>query len=329
MREGINPAKYVSALAAYKQHRIIIPVYIPEQFGYFKYSLEILDLCLRSLRCTTTGQYSITLISNGCASEVVGQLSNYYKQGWIDQLIINRENHGKLDSIMTVARGAYEELITFADCDALFYPGWLDAVTQIFNAFPEAGWVSSMPAPDTTWLNTTSTVFIAFSKGILKKRPVVAEENLNRFGESISRPEMYRSRTHECYLTVEREGVTGVVGGGHFSFSLRPQVFQKVPSVPSSRFISEEEFFGQPFDAAGYWRLSTPRLYVQHMGNIPEKWMYEDLERMGVENPDLQNRVLSPVIRPKTLLPYFMRRVFSKFIKKHHLMKFIPYGGNN
>jgi len=323
MRIGQNPAKEIQKLADYHQHRIIIPVYIPELSGYFEHSLEILDLCLQSLHFTTTEKDSITLISNGCTSQVTDALFAYQARGWIDQVIINHHNHGKIDTILSAARGSYEDIITFADCDAFFYPGWFKAVCQVFNAFPEAGWVSSMPAPDTTRLNTASTIFMAFFKGVLKKKPVEAENDLNRFGESIGRPEMYRSRLNEHYLAVERNDNLAIVGGGHFSFSIRRQVLQDIPATASAKFMAEEEFLGQPFDRAGYWRLSTPRLYVQHMGNTPEKWMFEDIERIRVADQKFTESSIVKLCKPLIPIPYSARTLFSKLIKKFHLIKLL------
>jgi len=324
MRIGQNPAKEIQKLADYHQHRIIIPVYIPELSGYFEHSLEILDLCLQSLHFTTTEKDSITLISNGCTSQVTDALFAYQARGWIDQVIINHHNHGKIDTILSAARGSYEDIITFADCDAFFYPGWFKAVCQVFNAFPEAGWVSSMPAPDTTRLNTASTIFMAFFKGVLKKKPVEAENDLNRFGESIGRPEMYRSRLNEHYLAVERNDNLAIVGGGHFSFSIRRQVLQDIPATASAKFMAEEEFLGQPFDRAGYWRLSTPRLYVQHMGNTPEKWMFEDIEQIKTSSLEPIDLPATPGLKPIGFFPYSLRTFFLKLAKNDHFLRCIP-----
>lgn len=324
-RIGVNPAKQSDQFPQYSGHRIIIPVYIPYLQDYFEHMLEIVDLCFQSLRKTISDNDVVTIISNGCCQEAVDRLLQYQEQGWIDQFIINQTNRGKIDALLSAARGCYEDFITFADCDAFFYPGWLQAVMQIFDAFPEAGWVSTQPAPDTTRLNTASTISEALFKGILRKRQVEATEDLNRFGESIGRPDMYRGRTNEYYLILQRRNVTAVVGGNHFTFTIRKDVLSDIPKQPCLRFIGEEETFGIPFDKAGYWRLSTPKLHIQHMGNTPESWMYNDLNFLGGEQKKIiLNR---PILQfNKNYLPYPICNIVSKLLRKSNFVRYLQEG---
>lgn len=325
-RIGSNPAKAINRLYEKKQHQIIIPVYIPNLTGYFEHMLEIIDLCFQSLRKTISGNDAVTIISNGCCEEALDCLIQYQEQGWIDQFIINQTNRGKIDALLSAARGCYEDFITFADCDAFFYPGWLQAVMQIFDAFPEAGWVSTQPAPDTTRLNTASTISEALLKGALRKRKVEATDDLNRFGESLGRPEMYRGRTDEYYLIVQRHNVAAVVGGNHFTFTIRRDVLSRIPYHPSLKFIAEEEVFGQPFDKAGYWRLSTPELHIQHMGNTPEGWMYHDLQQTFPDR-DVPKYSVQPNYKDRLpFLPYKIRTAILTVMKRWDLTKFLPKG---
>ena len=317
-RIGVNPAKQAGQFPEYTGHRIIIPVYIPHLSDYFEHMLEIVDLSFQSLQKTISDNDAVTIINNGCCQEAVDRLMEYQEQGWIDQFIINQSNRGKIDALLSAARGCYEDFITFADCDAFFYPGWLQAVMQIFEAFPEAGWVSTQPAPDTTRLNTASTISEALFKGILRKRQVEATEDLNRFGESIGRPDMYRSRTNEYYLIVQRRNVTAVVGGNHFTFTIRRDVLSKIPYRPSLKFIAEEEVFGQPFDKAGYWRLSTPELHIQHMGNTPEGWMYEHLN--DIRATELNYLPTPQKTQQHRVFPYYLSRLISRAVKKYSLV---------
>lgn len=325
-RIGVNPAKQAGQFPQYSGHRMIIPVYIPHQNDYFEHMLEIVDLCFQSLRKTISDNDAVTIISNGCCQEAVDRLMQYQEQGWIDQLIINQTNRGKIDTLLSAARGCYEDFITFADCDAFFYPGWLQAVMQIFGAFPEAGWVSTQPAPDTTRLNTASTISEALLKGVLRKRQVEATDDLNRFGESLSRPEMYRGRTDEYYLVVQRHNVAAVVGGNHFTFTIRRDVLSRIPYRPSLKFIAEEEVLGQPFDEAGYWRLSTPELHIQHMGNTPEEWMYHDLQQT-IPDMIVPKYCIQPNQRKNLrFVPYKIRTVIPRVLKRWNLAKFLPKG---
>jgi hypothetical protein len=90
MRIGANPAKEKPALTGYGLHRIIVPIYIPHCTGYFQHALEILRLCLESLRITASDKAAITVIANGCAPIIVEELEKEYQAGWIDQLLLNQ-----------------------------------------------------------------------------------------------------------------------------------------------------------------------------------------------------------------------------------------------
>ena len=52
MRIGMSDTKDVVSALEVRRHRVILPVYIPRLTGYFKDAIEILSLCLTSLRVT-------------------------------------------------------------------------------------------------------------------------------------------------------------------------------------------------------------------------------------------------------------------------------------
>jgi len=325
MRKGTHPLKNSNmTLPSHGIHRVIIPVFLPKLEGYFEYGLEILKLCVNTLLLTTAQKTNITIIANDCCDEVIDYLNFESDSKRIDQLILNRDNHGKLDSILSVAHGCFEEYVTFADCDAFFYPGWESAVSEIFVNFPEAGWVSSQPAPDTIWLNSYTTMFNAFTKSCLKKMPIVENMDLRRFGESIGRPDMYERRLIDSYIIVKRGDARAVIGGNHFVFTIRRSVLDQIPIEATNKFIAEEEYFGIKFDRTNYWRLSTPDLKVQHMGNIPEEWMYQELSTIKNTQKTTEHVWQYPkrsVGRP--FFPYSFRRNFGRIFRKLNLKKFL------
>lgn len=281
MRIGINPAKESGRLEEYGAHRIVIPVYIPNSEGYFKHSIEILKLCLESLYLTTSGKAEITIISNGCSLQVVEELKKMFHLGWFDQLLLNEKNRGKVDAVVSVARGSFEELITIADADVFFKSGWLEGVENIFGHFPECGYASPFFSPNGSWNNTSATLLGGLLRRELSFAKVVNEEDLERFAHSIGRPDMYTAEDRREQLVVKRDGVVAGVGSGHFCFTIRRELLSAMPENPSLGAIagtSERDWFDIPPDKHGFWRLSTPQGYVYHMGNNPDAWMYEKLE---------------------------------------------------
>lgn len=288
MRIGANPAKANHDLSGYGAHRVVIPVYIPHFEGYFQHALEVLQLCLESLRLTTEGRAAVTIIANGCAPAVLKELQLHYQAGWLNQLLFNCDNRGKVDAVVSVARGCFEPLVTVADCDVLFKQGWLEAVEELFQTFPECGFACPFPSPAGLWYHTTATILGAWPRGELGFAKVAQDAALERFAQSIGRPDYIQPELRKAQLIVQRHGQVACVGAGHFVCTLRKEVIAEMPPGPSLKAIegrSEVEWLDVPPDRMGCWRLSTPDAWVDHMGNLPEQWMHDELA-------DLLNRPL-------------------------------------
>jgi hypothetical protein len=293
MRIGNNPAKEHADVTQLGTHRIIIPVYIPHQDGYFEHALDVLRLCLASLRLTTAGKAAITVIANGCASVIEEELEREFTAGWLDQLLLNQENRGKTDAVVSAARSCYEPLITIADCDVLFRAGWLEAVEELYQAFPEAGFVSPFPSPAGIRYHTSATFLEALVRGELRFKKVVQDEDLDRFARSIGQPDFFKPEFRHAQMVVRRQGITACVGAGHFIFTLRREMVNGMPAGPSLKALdasADQRWLDVPPDQLGFWRLSTPRAWVEHMGNHPEQWMHEVLAELARQplNPATQ-----------------------------------------
>ncbi len=291
MRTGSNPAKDQPELPPYGRHRIIVPIFVPALSGYFEHALEILELSLDSLRRTASGRASITLIANGCVPDVLRKLQTEFAHDWVDQVVINRSNRGQVDAVASAARGCFEDLITVADGDALFLPGWLEALEEIFLRFPECGVASPFPTPNLAWKDTSATVIGAWLRGELRVEKVVPEADLDRFAASVGTPGIFRQKVRDRQLVVRRNGFTACVGSGHLVFTMRREVIAGIPPEPCLRALdgwAARRWLDEPGDRLGFWRFSTTRAYAYHMGNSPEEWMYKELEAVRHETTSPQ-----------------------------------------
>lgn len=313
MRQGINPGKVEYDLEPFKRHRVVIPVYIPDQKGYFRDSVEILRLCLESLCRTTGGQVSITVISNGSIPEVTALLRSFFNAGRIDQVVLNDHNWGKIDAVLTAAHGRFEDLLTIADHDVLFLPGWTDEVERIFRAFPEAGFVTPSPNPSLTYLHTSATILSAALRRELAFEQVVPARDLDLFARSIGRPDYFSPEHRRSQMIVKRDGVSACVGGGHFVFTLRREVVDHLSHHPVLAALGAgmTSRFDDPPDAMGVWRLATTRAYARHMGNVPEPWMYEEIEASGPPRAaEAMDEALPPLTFPAVgMIPLRWRKL--------------------
>jgi hypothetical protein len=321
MRRGGYQSKKEPQLEGYGRHRVIIPVYIPSLDDYFARFVEILKFCIDSLYITTAGKAKITIISNNSVREVVEELQSYHQDGYIDQLLLNRTNRGKVDAVVSVARGCFEDLITISDCDVLFKQGWLETVEEIFAHFPECGSVSPVPDPRFSWHYTSATILGGLATRELAVEKVIPDEDLDLFGQSIGW-DMYTPEHRRAQMIVRRNGTTACVGSGHFVFTMRKEVLEAMPTQASLMAISgksEEMWLDMPPDRRGFWRLATTRSYAYHMGNIPESWMCRELEVCRSVRLKTYKRPddLPPVQRPLiSKLPWRLRCGLVRYVKK-------------
>lgn len=319
MRVGTNPAKSQTGLDGYGLHRIIVPVYIPSLDGYFQHAIEVLRMCLESLRVTASNKAAVTIVSNGCVPEAIEEMERHL--GWADQLMLNRHNRGKIDAVVTIARGSYEPLITITDCDVLFRDGWIEAVEELFQRFPECGYVCPFPSPAGAWHHTSATLLGALARAELKYEKVVDDRDLDRFAHSIGRPDLFKPEHRDAQLIVRRNGATACVGAGHFTCTIRREVLAGMPSEPSLKAIegqSELRWLDLPPDAMGFWRLSTPQAWVNHMGNIPEEWMREELAALiesGVSETNGARSIPAAQRRWTGMIPVVARRKIVRLIE--------------
>ena len=144
MRIGFNPQKDKEQAPNDFFHQVVIPVYIPNQEGYFKDSFAILKLCLESLFKTIHEKTFVTIVNNGSDISVANYLDLLLKENKIQELI-HTENIGKLNAILKGFAGHNIELVTISDADVLFLANWQRETYQVFESFPKAGSVSPCP----------------------------------------------------------------------------------------------------------------------------------------------------------------------------------------
>lgn len=300
VRRGVHPAKEHGDLPPFGPHRVIVPVHIPVLDGYFAQSREVLARCLTSLRLTAGHLVAVTLVADGSCPEVVADLLACQEQGWVDQVVVNDPNRGKVDSVLGAARASFEPLITITDADILFRPGWVAAVEELFETFPECGFASLFPSPPGAFHLTSATLLGALARRELTVDSVVDEADLDRFAASIDRPDLFPPEWRRRQLVVRRRGVTACVGAPHWVLTLRREVLAATPPEASRRAVggSETRWLDEPADRLGRWRLATRRAYAHHMGNVVEPWMDDELDaaRLAADagNPSEPRPPVSP-----------------------------------
>jgi hypothetical protein len=329
MRIGHNPEQHKDTEIRYS-HKVVMPVYIPHLNDYFAEALDVLRVSLESLRNTVHAATTITVVANACCQEVRQELIGNSNRGEIQQLVLNDDNLGKVDSIMNVVRGSYEPLITLTDSDVLFEPNWQHLVEKVFLGFPQAGMVSPCPIPAIWNFCDFNTLLFGISHFKLDVGEFLHQDELCILQSSVGR-EMYAN----CRTLLKRQfslingSTRAILGAGHFVATFRRDVFRFAPDEPSRKKVggrSENKYFDLPVERAGLLRLATPEVLAHHMGNRLEKWHQEQLDQTRncspgepANIPDIYNRSIGrwvPTLIQRGLLQFviepYMKRLLAR-----------------
>lgn len=298
MREGFNPNKDKLLKPLDYNHQIIIPVYIPNFEGYFKDSFEILKLSLKSLFKTTHKKTYITIVNSGSHSDVRNYLDQLLEANYIHELM-HTVNIGKLNAILKGLTGNRFSLVTITDADVLFLNNWQKATYQVFETFPKVGFVSPCPSSRMLKNHSYNLLIGKMFSSKLKFTDVKNREAMRKFAHSVGNDSLYNKYHLEKYLTLEKNYINAVVGGGHFVGTYLSNIFDDLPYLYSEYSLggtSENLLLDEPIVKQGYWRVSTEDNYVYHLGNVFEGWM---------RNVEIKHQ-------EETYLPEFIKRHDSK-----------------
>jgi hypothetical protein len=310
MRTSGNPIKESSAeTPQFKRHRLIMPVYIPNDEGYYQDAFKIFTICIESLLATIhPSRMDITIIDNASIPKVREYLEPKLESGQIDQYIGNAVNRGKADAIIGQAKASYESLITIADADVLFLPGWLDAIESIYHSFPDTGVVCPFPTPNLAHFHCTSTWinnWFSIHRGQIVP-PVELLDLEQKIGAKI-----FSEKDLKVQRYAVRNGCKAIIGAGHFVATYRGDVFASLPYQAQRRGLKGGlRQIESHVDRLGLSRLSDLKTSVMHMGNKYEEWMQvRQSERARAASE------FAPLPPPaKSQIPVLIRRLLKPLI---------------
>lgn len=320
MRRTIpNPEKFKFTKIKYKQHRIIIPVYIPESDElYFSKLFDVFKLSINSLLSTTNKEQTvITIINNNCKSEVTLFIDELFNEKKIDKHIKLVENLGKVYTIISELNASFEPFITIADADVFYLNNWDKQVFTLFNTFKNVGVVSPVPSPSLYNYHNTSFLIKKYFK--IKIGNVVSKRSFEFFKESINNNPNYFIRekidfTKEQYY-IEKQNTKACIGAMHFVATYRREALKGIQfKKPIFVFKSGDEglYIDSKIDEKGFGRISTLDSFAYHLGHDIPKWTTSYIFKKSIFSiNNKNNRSLS-----QSKIAFFFKRLLYKILRE-------------
>jgi len=330
MRIGNHPYKDQKQEDTAYLHQVIIPVFIPNEEGYFKDVFQIFQYCLQSLFNTVHAKTYITVVNNGSCTKVVNYLNELFISNKIQE-VIHSENIGKLNAILKGLAGNNINLVTITDADVLFKPNWQQETCKVFNAFPKTGVVGLIPQFKLFESNCGNVLFDTLFSKNAQFTDVKSKDELVQFYESIGWDKSYNPHYLEKNLTIQNEQVSAIIGSGHVVATYKKELFETIKTHIGFKMGGTSELYLDKSPLyKGLWRLTTNKNMAFHMGNVHEHWMQEELEKLNDsanEIIELNFKSFNPkisklhfFIKNKLFPKLFSNRIFKQLFYKYKKM---------
>jgi hypothetical protein len=317
MRIGHNPHKDQPTEDSHYFHQVVVPVSIPSEADYFRDAFQIFDLCITSLLKTAHPATFITVVSNNSIDKVTQYLDQLLQTQKIHEVIYTGAI-GKTNAVLKGIAGHNFPLVTITDADVLFLTNWQKAAYEVFDAFPQAGAISTTPLSRRLRYFTENIYSDLFLSKRLQFTSVKDPDAMRAFAASIGDPDFIRDVHLQKNLTITQNGIRALVGAGHFCCTYKGIIFNELPGFAKGNITfaggnALKVTIDEQVALHGYYRLSTESNHTFHMGNVVEPWMeekIEDLKPAGLlKMPKLQVKHLSKVAF------FFQQKVIGKLIR--------------
>jgi glycosyltransferase involved in cell wall biosynthesis len=228
------------------------------------------------------------------------------RRRWIDQLVLSAENVGKLggwNCVFSMAGGRY---VAYTDSDVYFHPGWFEALREVLDEFPQAGYVTGCGAPFSfrgANLEATLCVASADPRITVERGQLVPDPQLWDYAESMGYDPLQFSllcRSDE-QCRVSRGHVRAFAATSHWHFLTRSEILREVlPFQPQYPLGSDSDQWQEKFRSRNSMQLAACEPVVYHLGNVLTARWKDEGHRLAWTFQDASNGPRSNPLRMVT-----------------------------
>src|SRR6266487_2636597 len=277
MRKGQNPAKFVKDVPRPERITAALLNYIPFLSGFYAETLDVLKVCMESMRKDAGLPFDLMVFDNGSCAEVRDFLVREKEDGRIQYLILAEKNMGKGGAWNVMLAGAPGEIIAYTDSDVLFSPNWLSRSVEILETFPNVGMVTARPfrTPPEFF---ESTLKWARENATLEEGQFIPWERFLEFNLSLGQTEEENKKiyteTRDWRITFrpERSGAqskdeVAFAGASHWQFTAYKSTLQQFLPFDMDKPMGQVRQLDKRMNDAGLLRLMVSDPLAMNLSN--------------------------------------------------------------
>ena len=270
MRKGQNPAKFAKAVARPERITVALLNYIPFLSGFYAETLDVLKVCLDSLRRDAGLPFDLMVFDNGSCAEARDFLVAEKEAGRIQYLILSDKNVGKGGAWNVILPGAPGEIISYTDSDVLFSPTWLKRSVEILEVFPDTGMVTARPFRTPPEFYSRTLDWARKTRGCqINEEQFIPWETFLEFNLSLGQTEEENRKVYASTRdqVIRYKGVTAVAGASHWQFTAYKSTLQQFLPFEMDKPMGQVRQLDKRINDAGLLRLMVPEPLAMNMSN--------------------------------------------------------------